>query len=397
MLPGHLATALVALLAQSQEATALVIDTFSNSASNDLGFWHGADEGMTLNWGNQQLEVSSPDSDYSFYTQVSATCEDLTEDNGSYLHIQYSGSTKFTVSLQQHNSECNEAIAPYPETWDSLEAARYAQNNDIYMPISHFNIDKTRVLGVALKAWYTTEPTTFSKVEIVPSVPDGFPIPVKEPSGSLYFACKRPNSFAFGIDDGDPVFAQEVMQIIKEEDIKVTFFTVGAPLRDPSTNLSNVYNEMLSQGHQVALHSYTHPKMEGLPDYEAIDYEYNEDIAAVAEQLNGLRTSYFRPPYGNEGARMRQRLAAATGTDDPSIINWSIDIEDWLWAEGPTPEKQLEAFQRDISKGGNLVVMHYLYPSTVSYIRQFIQIAKATGKQIMRVDQCMEDPGAPPL
>jgi hypothetical protein len=55
------------------------------------------------------------------------------------------------------------------------------------------------------------------------------------------------------------------------------------------------------------------------------------------------------------------------------------------------------AFQRDVNKGGNLVVLHYLYPSTVSYLREFIQIAKKTGKQLMRVDQCMMDPSAPPL
>jgi peptidoglycan/xylan/chitin deacetylase (PgdA/CDA1 family) len=94
---------------------------------------------------------------------------------------------------------------------------------------------------------------------------------------------------------------------------------------------------------------------------------------------------------------MRQRLAVATGSDEPYIVNWSVDVEDWLWAETDTPEKQLEAFKRDVAKGGNLVVMHYLYPSTVGYLRQFIQIAKATGKQLMRVDQCMEDPDAPPL
>lgn len=71
------------------------------------------------------------------------------------------------------------------------------------------------------------------------------------------------------------------------------------------------------------------------------------------------------------------------------------DCEDWLWATGPTPEKQLEAFTRDLAKGGNLVVMHYLYPSTVSYLKQFIQLAKASGKQLMRVDQCLQEPGAP--
>lgn len=59
------------------------------------------------------------------------------------------------------------------------------------------------------------------------------------------------------------------------------------------------------------------------------------------------------------------------------------------------PERQLEAFKRDLAKGGNLAVMHYLYPSTVVYFRRFIHMVKAAGLDIMRVDQCLEDVDAP--
>lgn len=378
-------------------APALVIDQFADSASNALGYWHGADDGMALAWGTKQLTIKSTDSDYSFYTQVTGSCRDMTSYKGSYLHIAYSGTNAFTVALQQHNAACNESANPYPETWDSVEAARYASATDIYIPMSHFNIEFGRVIGVALKGFYKTNALVLSKIEIVPSIPAGFTIPNKLPSGQLVFACKRPNSFAFAIDDGDPQYAQQVLQVIKEENIKLTFFTVGAPLLDPSTNLSNVYREMQAAGHQIALHSYTHPKMEGLPDYASIDWEYDNDIAAVAQELGGLHTPYFRPPFGTEGARMRQRFTLATQNDNPYVTMWSVDVEDWLWALTTTPEQQLVSFQRDVDKGGNLVVMHYLYPSTVSYLQQFIQIAKKTGKQLMRVDQCMMDPNAPPL
>lgn len=43
------------------------------------------------------------------------------------------------------------------------------------------------------------------------------------------------------------------------------------------------------------------------------------------------------------------------------------------------------------------MVMHYLYPSMAEYLREFIRFAKATGKHLMRVDQCVEDSDAPPL
>ncbi|KAJ4366732.1 hypothetical protein N0V95_000061 [Ascochyta clinopodiicola] len=390
--PETAPTATVA--APAGTAAAYVIDKFASADSNAQGFWHGADDGMSLTYSGG-LTIKSTDADYSFYTQVSGTCSDFSKYKGSYLHIAYSGSTAFTVSFQQHNSACNADIAPYPFTWDSIEASRYAKNGHIYIPISHFNIDLTKAIGFALKGFYTQDTVKLTVMEIVPSVPAGFIIPNDEETGDLVFACKRPNSFAFAIDDGVPDLAQEVLKIIREENIKVTFFTVGAPLLDESTNLTNVYKEMQAAGHQLALHSFTHPKMEGLPDYASIDWEYNEDIKAMKQSFN-LDTSYFRPPFGTEGARMRQRLAKAVGRK-PTITNWSVDVEDWLWAETDTPEQQLTAFQRDVNKGGNLVVLHYLYPSTVSYLRQFIQIAKATGKQLMRVDQCMMDPNAPAL
>ncbi|KAH8879000.1 glycosyl hydrolase [Thozetella sp. PMI_491] len=380
----------------------LLVDQFAGKDSNALGFWHGADDGMTLTWGNKKLTIVSKDSDLSFYTQfVGGGCSNLVSKYaGSYLHVAFTGSNKFTIALQQHNPSCSDTVSPFPETWDSLEAARYtnAAGTDIYIPMSHFNIDLARAVGLAFKGFYTSNPTVLTKIELVPSIPGSVTIPNKLPSGNLVFGCKRPNSFAFAIDDGDPTLAQQVVDIVKAEGINVTFFTVGAPLEDPTTNLSSVYKNMKAQGHQIALHSFTHPKMEGLPDYASIDWEYNNDITAMKQTFGeGFFTPYFRPPFGNEGARMRQRLAQTLGTDNPYLVMWNVDVEDWLWAQSSTPQKQLDAFNRDVNNGGSLVVMHYLYPSTVGYLRQFIQIAKATGKQLMRVDQCMMDPNAPPL
>jgi peptidoglycan/xylan/chitin deacetylase (PgdA/CDA1 family) len=155
-------------------------------------------------------------------------------------------------------------LNPYPETWDSVEAARYtsASATDIWIPISHFNINLTRVTAVALESFYTALPTHFYKIELIPHslVPDDITPPEGLATGNLVFKCKVPNTFAFAIDDGVPELAQEVLKILKEEDVKVTFFAVGNALADERTNLTNVYKEALSLGHQVGLHSWSHPK-----------------------------------------------------------------------------------------------------------------------------------------
>ncbi|KAJ0166681.1 Chitin deacetylase [Colletotrichum tanaceti] len=376
-------------------APGFVIDTFGSAGTNALGLWHGGED-MGLSWGPNRVTINAKVPDYAFTTLVSNGCRDLRAHGGSYLHIAYSGHAKFSVSLQQHNAQCDSGVAPYPETRDSLEAARYARGNDIYIPLSHFNIDLRRVSSVAVRGVYSADPVVLTRIEVVPSVPSGVAVPRKLPSGTLVFACTRPNSFAFGIDDGNPKYAARLAQIVRDAGIKVTFFAVGAVLENPATGMADLYRQLKGEGHQIALHSHTHPRMEGLPTVESIDWEYNEDYR-VMQDLFGERSNYFRPPFGVEGARMRQRWAAASGSDRAYLVNWSVDVQDWLWAETATPEKQLDAFNADVAKGGNLVVMHFSYNSTVNYFPEFIRQAKATGKQIMRIDQCMEDPNAPPL
>ncbi|KMP00189.1 hypothetical protein CISG_02742 [Coccidioides immitis RMSCC 3703] len=372
----------------------LVIDTFDVPGSNNLGGWAGPDEGMPAEYGPGYLHLTPSDPDMNFHTRLGPYCLDMSEYMNMYLHISFSGTDKFTVSLTQNNEWCDQTRAPYPETWDSLEAARYSAGGDIYMPLHHFNIDFSRVNSVAFNGFYTREPAILYKVEITSDVPEDFEVPVKLPSGTLAVKCKRPNSFAFGIDDGRPEFAQEVIQILEEEHIKVTFFTVGNGLLDQTSNFTETYRDMLSRGHQVALHTFSHPAVEGLSSLEEIDSEITENIKVMKEQL-GIESRYFRPPFGVVGARTRQRLAEHI--ENPYIITWSVDIEDWLWAHSPTPEKQYEAFKRDLEKGGDLAVMHFLHRSTVDYFKDVFQLVKASGKQIMRVDQCMEDPDAPPL
>lgn len=379
-------------------ASAFVIDTFGNANSNNLGFYHGGDDTTTYKRSGNKLTINTKgNSDLGWYTQISNGCLDFTPNDNGYLHIAYTGSNAFTIALQQHNPTCNPNINPFPFTWDSVEASRYsnAAKTDIYIPISHFEINRKLSVGFALKGFYTSDTTTISKIELVNTVPSGFLVPSKLPTAPLIFSCTRPNSFAFAIDDGDPKLAQRVVSTVAAAGIHVTFFTVGAALLDASTNLSTVYSNMLSLGHQVAYHSYTHPPMEGLPTLASIDWELQNDISAVSSALSGHTSTYFRPPFGTEGARVRQRLAALI--PGSKFVEWSVDVQDWLWALSATPEKQLTNFQNDVNKGGNLVVMHYLYETTVNYLPQFIEIAKKTGKQLMRVDQCLEDPNAPPL
>ncbi|PKY07868.1 glycoside hydrolase/deacetylase [Aspergillus campestris IBT 28561] len=425
----------------------MIIDSFQNADRNDLQAWHGVTPGLSISYGAGYVQIYPSTPDQAYHTQLSPSlCFNLTEHilqshpasdtnpnssdhQESALHIHFSGAPVFSISLSQNNAGCS---SPTPETWDSVDAARYAHNGEIYIPLSHFDIDQTRVVGISIGGFHNDtaeltphhENTTGIKhtrddddedqdeeddvdneydepldtssialhhVDIVSSIPDSFPRkPTKLPSGTLHQFCTLPGSFAFGIDDGKPALAPAMMRVLEEEDALVTFFATGSGLRDEKANFSGVYREMLRKGHQVAMHSERHPRMEGLSSIEAIDDEITQNIEAMKTHLGIECIKLLPPPYGTVGARTRQRLAALV-SPAPRIITWSVDIEDWRWVNSDTPERQLEAFKRDVLAGGNLAVLHYLDESTVGYLREAIRFVRARGLTVMRVDRCLGD------
>lgn len=294
----------------STQVQPLLIDTFQHPTHNDLGFWHGTGENLTVLHQPGSMRLFPTDPDQNFHTQFDThQCFSLLPWYDHFLHVVFEGTDQFTVSLNEHNPECYPRRAPFPGVPDSVQASRYVMRSgaegedepdarhrkkkpvkqhpptdswghnktdgqfptpsatkELFVPLSHFRINQGRVVSVSFTGFYTNEPVTLYRVDLVPAVPppspenNHFTIPEKLPSGQLVLRCSRPNSFAFGIDDGQPHFAQEVMRILDEENVRVTFFAVGAGLSDPSTNFTRFYQEMLRKGHQVALHSNTHPK-----------------------------------------------------------------------------------------------------------------------------------------
>lgn len=294
------------LIPRHQQPTDLTVDTFGNAHHNNLKHWHGSDESLPTvhktDPDHIQLFPTDPDHVYSTVLSSDNDCFNLLpySDNEMFLHVVFSGTDRFSISINQNNEECSIKRSPFPETADSVEAGRYVdvdsgygsdpapessegfmkgyrdEERHIYIPLDHFDIDHTRVSSISFHGFYnrsssvddTTTPSSSPQtlslyhVSIISKthLPPSFTPPPKLPTGKLVQRCTRPNSFAFGIDDGQPGLAQELMKVLEEEDVRVTFFAVGKGLVDPWGNFSEFYGDMLGRGHQVALHSWSHPK-----------------------------------------------------------------------------------------------------------------------------------------
>ncbi|XZN91360.1 MAG: polysaccharide deacetylase family protein [Microcoleus sp.] len=153
----------------------------------------------------------------------------------------------------------------------------------------------------------------------------------------------RQKAIALTFDDGPwPTTTVQILDILKQNNIKGTFFWVGRYLQ--------VYPELgkkvAQAGHAIGNHTWNHQYI-----------KYNEEGAAreidrttsLIEELTGIRTYMFRPP----GGILNNGLAAYAQKKNYTVVMWSADSLDWRTAT----QSLMENVMRQANSGG-IVLMH---------------------------------------
>ncbi len=110
-----------------------------------------------------------------------------------------------------------------------------------------------------------------------------------------------PGTVALTFDDGpSPVFTPQILDILKENNVKATFFVLG-PLakRHP-----DIIRRMIAEGHAVGVHSMTDPRLTRLNDAQ-LNYEV-AGSRNIVHKIIGKAPVCFRPPYEVINNRVRR-------------------------------------------------------------------------------------------
>ena len=115
----------------------------------------------------------------------------------------------------------------------------------------------------------------------------------KLPTGYVirqFGAAKKKVALTF--DDGpDPEWTPQILDILKEKNVKGTFFVIGG---NAEANPGLIERE-LDEGHEIGNHTFTHPNLTDTPP-EAVPIELNATQRLV-QALTGRSLRLFRPPY----------------------------------------------------------------------------------------------------
>jgi probable sporulation protein (polysaccharide deacetylase family) len=135
-----------------------------------------------------------------------------------------------------------------------------------------------------------------------------------------------------------------MLDILKENDIRITFFIGGEWAKDNPELLKR----MAEEGHEIGNHGYSHKHHNNLN----LDGNKREilETEKVIESILGIKTRLFAPPYGE----FNKTTLQAAGSLGYRTIMWSIDTIDWR-RDGT--EKIIQRVMKNPHNGA-LILMH---------------------------------------
>lgn len=202
----------------------------------------------------------------------------------------------------------------------------------------------------------------------VPKKSSEIPPQSSTPSPISTIDCSKVPCVALTFDDGPSIYTGELLDILKKENVKATFFVLG----QSASVQKNTVKRIADEGHNIGNHSYDHKDFRKISDTEA---RRQIDLTdEIIQEITGEKPKYFRFPYG---AHTKENLAMV----ERPIILWNVDPLDWK-------HKDVSYVTKAMSKGSPqaIILAHDIHKTTVQAIPQVIKNLKEQGYHIVSLD-----------
>lgn len=203
------------------------------------------------------------------------------------------------------------------------------------------------------------------------------------------------------IDDGpNPGVTQAMLQVLREYNIRATFFCLGAN----AAKYPDIMHEIQADGHIVANHSRTHANLTTLGSswQERLYDEVIGTFHVLKPFMFNSRKYYFRAPGGNWNPQLAQSLNGDPvgqkyigpllwdigGTLERNAQNVPIRGADWAcWSKKWTVDECLKGYLTETAEyKGGVVLMHDLRMQSSELLRKYIQASLDAGYKFVTLD-----------
>ena len=182
-------------------------------------------------------------------------------------------------------------------------------------------------------------------------------------------------TFDSGYENGN---TEMILDALKKHHVSATFFVVGTYIESEP----ELIKRMISEGHTVGNHTYSHPDMSAIADAESFRQELEKNEALYREVTGQEMPKLYRPPQGKfceSNLRMAQQLGYRT-------VFWSLAYVDWYQDEQPTPEQAFEKLVPRVHPGA-VVLLHSTSSTNAAILDELLTRWEELGYSFGRLEE----------
>lgn len=178
---------------------------------------------------------------------------------------------------------------------------------------------------------------------------------------------------ALTFDDGpDPNFTEAILDILKQKQVKATFFVIGENARQNPALL----RRLAIEGHEIDNHGYSH----NYGQHKIIDELKQTDQSVYS--VTGNHTHFYRPP----GGFVTKGLIEMIKNQGYVVTLWSVDSRDW---RRPGVDQIVDNVVQNVFPGA-IVLLHDgggLRKQTVEALEEVIDKLKTDGYRFVTLSE----------
>ncbi len=187
-------------------------------------------------------------------------------------------------------------------------------------------------------------------------------------------------------DDGPSENTAKILDILKEQNIKATFFVIGQEDEESKA----LYRRIVAEGHTLGMHSFSH-KYDVI--YKSLDAfkEDMEHLQSYLKEVTGVTPTIMRFPGGSSNKVSNvdiKELIQYVNEQGITYFDWNVVSGD-ATSQVYTPDELVENVMNDVVKYDTSVVLMHdtsAKASTVDALQPMIEQLQALGADLLPID-----------
>lgn len=179
---------------------------------------------------------------------------------------------------------------------------------------------------------------------------------------------------ALTFDDGPTEFTPQFLDLLKENDVKATFFCIGKQIE----KYPEIFQRIIAEGHTVGNHTFSHADNTGFLSASKMIEEI-ERCDDVMLKTGTIKTNLYRPPFGVTNPN----IARAIKRTGKKSIGWNVRSLDTVTQD----EKKI---YRKITKGlkkGSIILLHDTSQKTYNVLADLLVFLKDKNYSTFTIDK----------